>query len=48
MPSAILAKYDDDCKKMGNLNQVTTTKKVSQPIHLLPILLSTNSFVISQ
>ena len=46
--NAILAKYDDDCKKMGNLDRVTTTKKVSQPIHLLPILPSTNSSVIAR
>ena len=25
--NAILAKYDDDCKKMSHLDQVTTTKK---------------------
>ena len=30
--NAILAKYDDDCKKMGNLDRVTTTKK-GEPTH---------------
>ena len=45
--NAILAKYDDNCKKMGHLDQVTTTKKVSQPTHLLPILPSTNSSAIA-
>ena len=45
--NAILDKYVDDCKKMGHLDQVTTTKKVSQPTQLLPILPSTTSSVIA-
>jgi hypothetical protein len=30
--NAILDKYDDDCKKMGHLDRVTTTKK-GEPTH---------------
>ncbi len=31
--NAILSKYDDDCKKLGYFDQVTTTKK-GEPTHL--------------